>query len=69
MRAVAIVLIAIGVVALAYGSISFTHPKKVIDLGAVEVFQEKRETIPLSPVAGGIFLVSGIVLLMFRPRT
>ncbi len=64
----AVALIVLGVVALAYGNISFTRQKKVVDLGPVEVTQEKRETIPLTPIAGGVFLVSGIALLAIRPR-
>jgi uncharacterized membrane protein YidH (DUF202 family) len=64
----AIALIVLGVVALAYGNISFTRQKKVVDLGPVEVTQEKRETIPLTPVAGGVFLVAGVALLAIRPR-
>ena len=67
-RIVALALIVLGVVALAYGNISFTRQKKVVDLGPVEVRQDKRETIPLSPIAGGVFLVAGIALLAIRPR-
>ena len=46
-RIVALALIAIGVIALAYGNISFTREKKIVDLGPVEVTKDKRETIPL----------------------
>lgn len=67
-QTVALVLIVLGVVALAYGSISFTRQKKVVDLGPVEVTQEKRERIPLRPAAGAVFLVSGVALLVLRPR-
>jgi hypothetical protein len=67
-RVIALALIVLGVVALAYGNISFTREKKVVDLGPVEVTKDKRETIPLSPIAGGVFLVAGIALLAIRPR-
>jgi hypothetical protein len=67
-RLVALALIALGVMALAYGNISFTREKKIVDLGPVEVTKDKREAIPLSPVAGGVFLAAGIVLLVIRPR-
>jgi uncharacterized membrane protein YidH (DUF202 family) len=67
-RLVALALILFGVIALAYGNISFTREKKIVDLGPVEVTKDKRETIPLSPVAGGVFLAAGIALLVIRPR-
>lgn len=64
----ALALIVLGVVALAYGNISFTREKKVVDLGPIEVKQNKRENIPLSPIAGGVFLVAGVALLAIRPK-
>ena len=67
-RIVGLVLIVLGVVALAYGGISFTRQEKVIDLGPLEVKHDKRETVPLSPIAGGVFLVAGIALLAISPR-
>jgi uncharacterized membrane protein YidH (DUF202 family) len=67
-RTVAIVLIVLGVVALAYGSISFTRQKKVVDLGPVEVNREEREVIPLRPAAGAAFLIAGVALLVLRPK-
>jgi uncharacterized membrane protein YidH (DUF202 family) len=58
----ALVLIVFGVFALAYGRISFTREETVVDAGPFELKQEKRETIPLSPVLGGVALASGLVI-------
>jgi len=44
---VAIVLIALGVVALAYQGISYTTREKAVDLGPIQVTTEKTKTIPL----------------------
>ncbi len=63
----AIALIVFGVLSLAYGRISFTREKTVVDAGPFELKQEKRETIPLPPVLGGVALASGLVL-GFWPR-
>jgi len=63
---VAIVLIVLGVAGLAYGGLSFTHKKNVVDLGPVEITQDKRETLPVSPILGGLLIVSGIALLFIR---
>ena len=40
---VGIVLIVIGVIALAYGGISYTNREKVIDLGPIEATKETRD--------------------------
>lgn len=68
MRLVAIVLIVLGIVGLAYGGISWTRRETVVDAGPIELSREERETLPLPPVAGGIMLVAGIALLVMRPK-
>lgn len=57
------VLIVIGLIGLIWGGISYTREEKVLDLGPIEATAERRETIPVGPVVGGIALVGGIVLL------
>jgi len=61
---VGIILIAIGIVALAYGGITYTKREKVIDAGPLQVSANREKTIPLPPILGGICLVGGIILLL-----
>lgn len=68
MRIVGIVLIVLGVLGLAYGGITWTHRDKVVDVGPLEVTQDKQEHLPLSPIAGGICLVVGATLLVAGKR-
>jgi uncharacterized membrane protein YidH (DUF202 family) len=68
MRIVGIVLIVIGVVALAYGGISYTRKEKVLDIGPIEATTETRETIPLPPILGGLALAGGVALLIAGSR-
>ena len=65
---VGIVLIVIGVIALAYGGISYTNREKVIDLGPIEATKETRETIPLPPVLGVLALAGGVILVVTGAR-
>lgn len=58
------VLIVIGLIGLILGGISYTREEKVLDLGPIEATAERRETLPIGPVAGGLALVGGIVLLV-----
>jgi hypothetical protein len=68
MKIIGVVLIVIGVIALAYGGITYTKREKVLDIGPIEATAERRETIPLPPVLGGLALAGGIVLLVVGSR-
>lgn len=61
-------LIVLGVVAFAYQGITYTTREKVIDLGPLQATVDKKETIPLSPIVGGLALASGIALLVIGAR-
>jgi hypothetical protein len=58
-----IILIILGIFALAYQGISYTKREKVVDLGPIHATKDTTETIPLPPVLGGLALVGGIVLV------
>ncbi len=68
MKIVGILLIVLGVVALAYGGITYTTREKVIDIGPIEATAENRETIPLPPVLGALALIGGIALMIADSR-
>ena len=68
MKIAAIVLIVVGVLALAYGGISYTREKKVVDLGPLQATTKTRETIPLPPVLGVAAIAGGIALLVVSGR-
>ena len=63
---IGIILIVVGVIALAYGGISYTKREKVIDAGPFQVSADREKTIPLPPILGGLCVVgecanSGVV--------
>ena len=60
------ILVVVGLVALLYGGISWTRRDKVLDAGPIEITTEKRESLPISPIAGGVILIAGVVLLLKR---
>jgi hypothetical protein len=65
---IGIVLIVAGIVALAYGGVSYTTREEVIDVGPLEVAKEERKTFPIPPLAGGALLVGGLVLVILGAR-
>ena len=68
MKIVGIVLIVIGIIALAYGGITYTTEEKVLDIGPIEATAERQKTIPLPPLLGGLALAGGVALLIVGSR-
>lgn len=66
---IGLILIAIGIIALAYGGFSYTKREKVIDAGPLQVSADKEKTVPLPPILGGLCLAGGIVLVLVGNRT
>jgi len=63
-KLIGIVLIVVGVLALAFGGFTYTKREKIIDLGPLQASTETQKTVPIAPIAGGAALVAGIVLVM-----
>ena len=65
---VGIVLIVLGVVALAYQGISYTTTEKVVDIGPLKVEAKREKTLPLPPILGGVAVAAGVILLIAGAR-
>lgn len=65
---IAIVLIVIGAVALAYQGITYTTREKAIDIGPIQVTTEERHTLPLPPILGAAALLAGVVMLVMAGK-
>ncbi len=61
-KIVAVILVTLGIVVLAYSGITLRTPSTPVVIGPVHVETTKSHYIP--PVAGAIALVGGIVLLL-----
>jgi hypothetical protein len=68
MKMLAIVLIVVGLVALAYEGITYTTREKVLEVGPITATKETKQTIPLPPVLGGAAFFFGVVLLIAAAR-
>jgi hypothetical protein len=62
----AVILVALGIVVLAYSGITFTTPGKPIEFLGLHMQTTHSHFIP--PVVGALALVGGIVLLVVKPR-
>ena len=65
-KIVAVILIAFGIVVLAYSGIAFKTPGKPVDVLGVHIETTHSHFIP--PVVGALALVGGIVLLLVNPK-
>jgi hypothetical protein len=59
-----IILIIFGIFAIAAQGITYTKTEKILDIGPIEATAKRHKTIPLSPVAGGVAVAAGAVLVM-----
>lgn len=68
MTVVGVLLIVLGLVALAYQGISYTTRETIIDVGPLEATAERERTVPLPPVLGVVAVVAGVGLLIAGRR-
>ena len=65
-KMIALILIGLGIVVLAYSGITYTTPGKPVNFLGAHVETTRSHFIP--PVAGAFALVGGIVLLAAGPK-
>ena len=63
---IAVILIALGIVVLAYSGITFKTPGKPVEFLGMHIETTDSHFIP--PVVGALALVGGIVLLVVKPK-
>jgi hypothetical protein len=64
-----IILIVVGINALAYGGYtSYTTKENVARLGPIEINKHEEHPVPLGPIIGGVCIVGGSILLVSRNR-
>jgi len=61
---VGILLVVLGVLALAYQGINYNRQETVVNMGPMHVTTETHERLPLPPILGGLALAGGVVLLV-----
>jgi hypothetical protein len=65
-RMIAMILVALGIVVLAYSGITYKTPGKPIDVLGAHIETTHSHFIP--PVAGALMLAGGLVLLVAGPK-
>lgn len=65
---VGLVLIILGVLALAYQGITYTTREKIVDLGPLKITKDKEKAVFLPPILGALALVGGVLLVVVGSR-
>ena len=63
-KTLGMILIGLGLFGLAWGGFTYTTMEKVVDFGPIHATRDQTHNVPLPPIAGGIGLIGGIVLLV-----
>lgn len=59
-----LVLIVLGIVALAYQGFTYTRRETVLDVGPIHATADKKETVPIPPILGALAVAGGIALVV-----
>jgi hypothetical protein len=65
---IGILLIILGVGALAYQGISYREEEKVLDVGPIEATKETTKTVPIPPILGVVAVIGGVALVAATAR-
>ena len=63
-----VVLLVLGLAALAYQGFTYTTRETVLDVGPIHATADKEKTVPIPPIAGGAAVLAGIALLIAGQR-
>jgi hypothetical protein len=61
---IGILLVLVGIIGFATGGLRFTHEKKDVDLGPVQISHKTQDTLPLSPIFSTVSVVAGLALVV-----
>lgn len=64
MRILGVILIIAGLVGFLVTGVSYTTSEKVVDVGPLQVEQEEERSVPITPVASGILMLAGGVVVV-----
>ena len=65
---VGVVLLLLGVAALAYQGFTYTSRETVVDIGPVHATAEHEKTVPIPPLVGLAAVAGGVALLVVGMR-
>jgi uncharacterized membrane protein YidH (DUF202 family) len=68
MTVAGVVLIVLGLVALAYQGVNYTSRESVVDIGPLHATADRQKTLPISPIVGIVAVAGGVALVVAGMR-
>jgi uncharacterized membrane protein YidH (DUF202 family) len=64
-----VVLIVVGLAALAYQGVTYTTRETVLDIGPLHATADHQKTLPIPPIVGAVVVIGGVFVLVAGART
>jgi len=68
MKTLGLALVALGLLALIYGGISYTRNRTIVQMGSMEIAASENHNVPIPAIAGVAILIGGVALLVGGKR-
>lgn len=69
MTIVGVLLLVVGLAALAYQGFTYTSRDTVLDIGPLHATAERQHSVPLPPLVGIVAVAGGVALLIMGSRS
>jgi hypothetical protein len=66
---IGLLLIIVGIVGFSMGGFSFSHEKKDVDAGPIQISHQQTKSFPIPPALSAIALLGGIGLVVVGVRS
>jgi uncharacterized membrane protein len=63
-----LIIIVLGIVMMAYTGFNYVTTEKIVDIGPIEINQQKNHRLQWPPVLGGLLLAGGIAIIVFSKK-
>ena len=64
MKVLGIILVALGLLGIAWGGFTYKTREKVVDIGPIHATRDETHHVPVPPILGAVVLAGGVVLLV-----
>ena len=68
MKVLGLLLVTVGLLALVYGGIRYTHQNTVLEVESMRSTALDPTTLPFQPIVAGIAIVGGLLILLLPER-
>jgi len=67
-KSIGIILIILGIIMMIYTGFNYVTTEKVVDLGPIQINQEKNHTVKWPSILGGLLLAGGIAIIVLDKK-